>query len=587
MSRLETIRSYMIERFFTLLTSDAEFAGLTEPSELFDSDGAFNVPLTAAGFVRIPTLSHLNDRIANASSDAQRAALERFTRILSRVLHRWFGMVMSMDAKEGAAAALRLAPILRHPDDQTYWPVDVGRYLAYDDGTLRGQLYSSAGAAPLSGDLYTTLFKAVDTSGPHGAAPRPFESRQPFVATIGVEPGVPSFPATPLTAGRLNLSAAAVRLTPGLLKPAVYAEIKSLAAALRLNRDYDGAARSARFAPLRRNRVHADPLLADLLLPDERSHVAVSALGRDPILIVYHGFYPADDGARRLDNGTGTNREFHHLAVGVLSIDRDMFVGRSFTHIPQGFLFVSTSPTEARVRPLSHPTITFADASGRHPIVYADNVSPQGYGYKAEKVALKESTKTGMSYDPDDPEWWAGLGGAIATGALAGIPGGPIGVAIGAAVGAVIFLLAWLLNKLFGGKKEWTEYEPTMIGDGRPPSYTQSTQNDIAPADAATETGGATPARAYELKMIPHFVDANLYGLAFEGGDTFKILDDPATTELLSWTSFDGGVGYQFDRSAPGRTDVAGSSICNYFELFARKFIQLQEAHNEVHYFGS
>lgn len=601
MSRLDTVRLYWIERFFALLTGDPEFAGLAEPAELF-GPGGFNVPATPAGFVRVPTVATVRDRIAAAASAAQRDGLKRFERILTRILAQLFGSLADMEAETAAAAARRMAPVIRHPDKQTYWPIDVARYLSYDDGTLRGRLYSAAGAQPLAGNLFAVLF---DNPGvwAAGAAGRPFESRQPFAATIGLDAGVLPFPGSPLTAGRLNLSAADARLTPGLLRPTVYVEMKSLAAALRNNRHYT-AAGSGRFAELRRNRIHSDPLLTGLL-PLDRSAGEASALQTlDPILVVYHGFYPADDGGRRARDGTGTNREFHHLAVGMLFPSTDETAAMLSTRrtARTALLFVSDSPTTVRVLPLSHPTVQYLDDTGggveeqggMHPVIFANTLAIQGYGLQGEvdKDSLKDTAKDGLDYDPDSWQWWVGLAAAVGLGAGAGAFGGPVGAAIGAAVGLLVYLLAWLLKKLFGGdkdrKKEWTEQEPWPGGDGRPTqqSYTQSAGNDIGPPGTTLDSGGVKPGRSYDLKLIPHLPENNLYGLAFAGADTFRILDDPAARETLAWLAFDGGVGYQFDRPMPGRSDAAGSSVCNYFEAFTRKYLDLQQALAMVSYFS-
>ncbi|WP_157855753.1 hypothetical protein [Streptomyces aureocirculatus] len=150
---------------------------------------------------------------------------------------------------------------------------------------------------------------------------------------------------------------------------------------------------------------------------------------------------------------------------------------------------------------------------------------------------------------------------------------------IGAAVAVLVFLLAWLLKKLFGGDKdreqEWTE----GVFPGNAASSTQyqkSACQGIGPPGVVAQTGGATPGRTYTLRNIPHFTGDNLYGLAFSGADTFRIVDDATRRETRAWRPFEGGVGYQFTRPAPGRSDVSGTSLRNYFELFIAKYQELR-----------
>ena len=602
MNRLDTIRTYFIERFFILLTGYPELVGLTEPAELFDTGGSFNVPANSSGFVRMPSLDGLQKRIDAAASPEQKDALERFKRILTSTLEQLFGSVAATNREIAEQTARQLAPIIRHPDNQTYWPVDVGNYLNYDDGTLRSRYYAQTGEQPLAGNLFSIMFNnpSVWSSAPN-LPKKPFETHIPFAATVGIDGSVSPYPVSPLTAGRLNLPAADARLVPGRLQPTIFAEIKSLAAAVRTNLHYTStAAAGGRYSPLRHNRIHADPVLRklrDVSIRAPLTPIQEATTGHfvDPIMLMFHSFYPADDGARRKGDGTGTNREFHHLAVGLLFTQSvgDIAVVRRGRRL----LFISSSPTEVKVIPLNHPSLRFLDDSGQehsegsHPIIFANTLSTQGYGWQGEvdKDPLKDTAKDGLDYDPDDWQWWVGLAGAVGLGALAGSPAGPIGAAIGAAVGLIVYLLAWLLKKLFGGKKdrqkEWTEQEPWPGNTTSQQSFQQSAKNDIGPSGTTSETGGAKPGRSYTLKMIPHFPENNLYGLAFAGGDNFRIIDDQSNKETLAWLAFEGGIGYQFDRPLPGRAESAGTSVQNYFELFLEKFIDLQKAEAEVVYF--
>lgn len=608
MSRLDTIRAYFIERFFVLLTSDPDFAGLTEPAELV-GPGGWNVPTDASGFVRIPTLAALEARIAAATSPAQKEGLERFARVLGRTLAHLFGSLSVVSAETGRRWAARLAPVIRHPDGQAFWPVDPGRYLSVDDGTLRSRWYDGSGTQPLAGRLFAQLFEDPAAWSAAGLGTPPYVARVPFVATIGIDPSVPAFPASPLTAGHLDLPAADVRLGPGPMQPTIFVEMKPILATLQQNRHYARtAAGGGRFGALRHNRIHTDPLLepepgaaartVGSLRSGGASDTLMATRASDPVMLVFHGFYPADDGARRLGDGTGTNREFHHLAVGLLMAPRGL--AAESPSRPSGVLFTSRTPTEIRAIPLHHPDVRLVDDAGRespegsHPLIFATTQAIQGLSSTQadlDRDRLGENGKEGLDYDPEDWQWWAGLASFTAAGALAGAPLGPIGAAVGAAVGALVFLLAWVLKELFGGSedrtKEWTESEPWPGSQGpSQTSFQQGSSHDLGPPGTTPETGGQTPGRAYALRAIDHFPDDNLYGLAFAGGDTFRIVDDPKRQETLAWHAFEGGIGYQLERPLPGRSEIAGTSMRSYFELFLRKYLEIQQAQAEVVYFG-
>ncbi|MGH8603072.1 MAG: hypothetical protein ACREXR_09980, partial [Gammaproteobacteria bacterium] len=207
--------------------------------------------------------------------------------------------------------------------------------------------------------------------------------------------------------------------------------------ALRTNRHYVMTATGGgRFQALRHNRIHADPLRPETATVD-RQKLASSSHLNDPVMLLFHSFYPADDGARRTNNGTGTNREFHHLAVGLLfpaARETRRLAAEALRR--NGLLFVSRSPTEAQVIPLLHPSLLLVDDAGRestegsHPVIFANTLMIQGYtlsGDNVNKDRLAENGKEGADYNPDDWQWWAGLGSAVAVGALIGAAGGPIG----------------------------------------------------------------------------------------------------------------------------------------------------------------
>jgi hypothetical protein len=594
MTRLGTIRTYFIERFFELLTTDFEFAKLREPKELFAADGSFNVSMTAAGFARIPTLAGVDARIAAATTKAQKMALRKFRDVLERTLVSLFGSLASETAASASALARCFAPVIRHPDSQAFWPVDTGRLLKFDDGSLRGSYQDANARQDLAGNLIDLMLENPVVWGGAATAAPPFEARIPFVATVGLDGTVPGFPDSPLTDGHLNLPAADARLTPGFFQPTLFAEMKPLRAAVENHAHYAAtAAGGGRFTALRGNRTQWDPVAPF------RDFQLSSRFAQGDVMLLFHAFYPVDDGHRRNKDGTGTNREFHHLAVGLLlpSLDSE----HAGIHAKRaGLLFLTDGPTRAKVLPMAHPALAFVDdggnesAGGTHAIVYATNRGVQSLSFSGSQVdsgGLTEVAEAGTDFDPDTAEWWLGLAGAAATGALAGLPAGPIGAAVGAIVGALLFLLIWALKKLFGGsderEEEWTAHPALGQGQGALKSYGRPESHDIAPPGATPATGGTKPARAYEMKLIPHLPDDNLYGLDFAGGDLFRIVERTDRTEMLAWHAFPGGIGYQFDRPAPGRTEEAGTSIQNYFTLFLRKMHELQHARGMVTYFDA
>jgi hypothetical protein len=410
--------------------------------------------------------------------------------------------------------------------------------------------------------------------------------------TIGREPPLPGYPTTLLSLGRLNLPAADARFTPGQMPPVIYAEIKAVRGALRSNALYQqAAAMPGRFAALRNNRLHADPWLGS-----QSSAFKADQVGRsgDASMVVYHGFYPADDEARRHRRPGATNREFHHLAVGLLF---PSYVARS--HQNQGHenvtVFVCRGPDMVRMMPLSHPFVQKVNSAGhnspngRHVVVFSILQSPNGYNYANEP---SDANKDIIVDSVGKSAPWKGriLGGLtfIAIGAAAGAPFGPVGALIGAAIALVVYILISLICYLFGcgehDDEQWQQKIPPQPGSGG--TFGQALSNDIAPPGVATTSGGAKPARTFELKMIPHFPDLNLYGLNADGAGTLRIVEDPAQKEMLAWHAFPAGIGYQFDRAVPGNEDVSGSSLRNYFDLFVKKALEVNAAQQDVVYFG-
>jgi|GEM_PF-5072756 len=319
-------------------------------------------------------------------------------------------------------------------------------------------------------------------------------------------------------------------------------------------------------------------------------------------MIVYHGFYPVDDVVRRKPTIGATNREFHHLAMGLLLPDErddtDLAQLLASVALPNtGFVFTCTGPDHVRMMPLNHPFLTKVndrgqpDPSGNHMVVYCIVMSPSGWQYNdqpddANKSIIQDSVAKNAP--------WQGrlLGGVTFVGFGAGIglaAGGPIGAAIGAVVALVIYILISVFCFLFGcgsGDNNQFQQSPAFDPPSTGNSYTQSATNDLAPTGVSQSSGGATPARTFDLQLVPHFYDRNLYGLLAGGNATLQISDNASDQEMLAWHAFPAGVGYQFNRAVPGAIDISGSSIRNYFDLFVKKYEEVSQAAQAVTYFG-
>jgi|GEM_PF-4880214 len=272
MTRLETIRTYFVERFFATLTNDPALVGLHYPAELFDANGNFIVSPDLGGFVRIPSFANLQQRIA-AAAGQERDDLTTFLQILHRAYNQITGGLDELGFGQGQQIAFSYAPVVRHPDSQTYFPAPVGGILNYQDGTLVARYYSKSGQSALSGRVFDLMFENPEIPTISNLPVMPYQSRVPFVATVGVGPTDPGFPTTPLSTGTLDLTASDARLIPGRMAPILYAEIKRLPGAIILNQSYQGVAlMPGRFASLRNNRIHLDPLLSQLSPLRARRH---------------------------------------------------------------------------------------------------------------------------------------------------------------------------------------------------------------------------------------------------------------------------------------------------------------------------
>lgn len=234
MSRLDVIRAYFADRFFAVLVNDPRMATLQYPAELFSGPGQFTVPSTVAGLTQIPTLADLDQRIA-AASGTEQSDLETFRAVEAGALAAIVPGLAELTSTWGAQIAAEYAPVVQHPDGQDFFPVSMHDLLNYTDSTLTARYYSASGQQSLPGQVVPLLFDNPEVINATGLATQPYVSRQPFAAVISCAPPATGFPTGPLNAGRLNLTPALGRLGPGHLAPTLYAEIKGIAGALRLN----------------------------------------------------------------------------------------------------------------------------------------------------------------------------------------------------------------------------------------------------------------------------------------------------------------------------------------------------------------
>ena len=262
MSRLDTVRTFFIERFIDAIATDPRLVTIAQPAELFDVNGQFNVTADAVGFRRIPTPQNIRQRIATSNDNQERQELTVFLQILLLASGHITGGLGTLSMATFKALAEAFAPFIRQHVDQSFFPVGLDGYLNYSDGTLRANYHDQNGVVALPGNVFDLMFENPAVPQAPAFSDNPYVARVPFVSTVGVDPAVAAYPASPLSVGRLNLSAADPRFTPGQQPPTIYAEIKSLVGSLLLNRLYDSyAAQPGRFAPLRNNRIHLDPLI--------------------------------------------------------------------------------------------------------------------------------------------------------------------------------------------------------------------------------------------------------------------------------------------------------------------------------------
>ncbi len=262
MSRLDTVRTFFIEQFLNAISADPRLSGLSRPIELFDATGQYNVTVDAAGFRRIPTPQNIRQRIAASNDNQEKQELTVFLEIVLGASAYLTGGLGTLNLATLKALATAFSPFIRQNVNQSFVPTAVESYLNYSDGTLRATYHDENAAIPLPGNIFDLMFENPAIPLAPAFSEDPYVARIPFVSTVGIDPSTIPYPASPLSVGRLNLSAADPRFTPGQQVPTIYAELKSLTGSLLLNRLYDNyAAQPGRFAPLRNNRIHLDPLI--------------------------------------------------------------------------------------------------------------------------------------------------------------------------------------------------------------------------------------------------------------------------------------------------------------------------------------
>jgi hypothetical protein len=577
MARLDTIRQYFIEQFVSAIGKGvAAHPSMRNPAELF-TGGIFNATPDPTGFKRIPSLQNLASRIAAASDPTVKSDLKEFLAIVESatgLLTFGLGPVTVSDLTK---LARQYAPQIRQNDGVTFWPMSMDDYLNYDDGTLKGYLYDSSGRTPLQGQIFNVMFQNPALIS-NTFAQAPYEQRVPFVATVGIDPSVPPYPISPLDVGQLNLSAADSRLYPGVVTPTLYAEVKNMREAPIIDGNYQTAALAGRFTELRNNRLQNDPAPmkngSNAQLTGEVVNAAVTESA--PFLLVYHAFYPVDDEARKTKSLEATNREGHHLATAILL----EWSPTRKTATP-AYLFFCAGPDDVRIVPFNHPIVQLLDPAkgdGKHVILYA------GWGTPLKLALDNFFSSTAVSISGQNVSTADTIiGGLLIAAAIAAAAGGPVGWVVAAVL--VVLCLLLILACLFFiscGQPESSnpppdQYQPKDPSDN--PSF-QNVTTYLAPP------GTGAPGRAFELRLIPHAIDQNLYGLQSSTTSSFVIEDNPSTQQTLGWAAFPGGLGYQVEREMPGATDRSGSQWRNYFTLFTDKYAEMAHAQTLVTYFG-
>ena len=571
MARLDTIRQYFIEQFVAAIGNGvAAYPGMSNPAELF-TGGTFNVTPDATGFKRIPSLQNLASRIAAASDPTVKSELQNFLGIVESATGLLtFGLGPTM-VSELAELASKFAPQIRQNQRITFWPMAVDDYLNYDDGTLQGCFYDASGRTPLQGQIFNVMFQNPSLASDTFAQP-PYEKRVPFAATVGIDPSVPAYPVSPLNVGQLNLTAADSRLYPGAVAPTLYAEIKNMVQAPVIDAAYQTAAWAGRFAELRNNRLQNDPAPGPTQQSAQISDVAIETV---PFMLVYHAFYAVDDEARKTKSLEATNREGHHLAAGILLA----WLPERKTGTPT-YLFFCAGPDDVRVLPFNHPAVKLlspAEAGGKHAILYAT------WGTPLKLVLDNFFSSTAVTISGQNVSVADTIIGGLLIAAAIAACFGPVGLVVAAVL--VVLALLMILACLFfiscgqpdSSNPPPDQYQPQDPSDG--PAF-QSVSSYLTPS------GTGAPGRAFDLELIPHAIDRNLYGLQSGATATFAIENDPSIQQMLGWAAFPGGLGYQVDRPMPGDSERSGSQWRNYFTLFTDKFAEMTHAQSLVSYFG-
>ena len=302
-----------------------------------------------------------------------------------------------------------------------------------------------------------------------------------------------------------------------------------------------------------------------------------------PYLLIYHLFYPVDDEARKRGKINSTNREGHHLAVGLLL---QAYKENQKSAFQASQVLISRGPDNVQVIPFDHPVLTHVRddgtevPDGMHVVLYTVWRSPLAMGAEAGAGGL---TKVIGALGEIGEEYSAALSTLAAIAAGAAVSGlWPVAAA------AVLLLIIVLLMCIFSGCG--SDDHDVFEGEPVPGSFDFALKSDpeYQNPNSYITPGMTTPRGIHAaIRLIPHFIDQNLYGLHGEGDNKFEIDDSPRLKEMLAWVAFPGGIGYPLEREFPGKQDVPGSSWRNYFDIFVEKLFEVRYAQARVSYFGA
>jgi hypothetical protein len=159
MPRLDTVRTFFIERFLNAISADPRLGSISQPAELFDAVGQFNVTADATGFRRILTPQSIRQRIAASNDTQEKQELTVFLEIVLAASAYLTGGLGTLDTATLQALATAFAPFIRQHADQSFFPTAVESYLNYSDGTLRARYHDNNATIALPGNVFDLMFE--------------------------------------------------------------------------------------------------------------------------------------------------------------------------------------------------------------------------------------------------------------------------------------------------------------------------------------------------------------------------------------------------------------------------------------------